>query len=271
MTGRGTHAESLISLSQHGSAEERRGAIADLEEMGARESVPALLELLDFPDAGVRANVAQALGQLGGDEVGAALVALLADPDALVRLKAAESLGELRYAPGRDALTDALAAESDPLVRIHVVEALGAFQDHGALPALLGALADADEYVRGYAADAIGRLGSRDAVGVLKARLASEQSAFAKAYLLATLYRFGDEGSLRALVELTDGADDILAATILNVAVELATADNAPELKRLIAPVAQSRRSLVPEVSSLLTRLDAISPARNGGGTPPSP
>ena len=59
---------------------------------------PALLELVGFPDAGVRANVACALGDLGDGDAGAALVTMLGDTDSLVRANAAEALGLLARA-----------------------------------------------------------------------------------------------------------------------------------------------------------------------------
>jgi HEAT repeat protein len=266
---RGTQVASLISLSRHGSPMERSAAIADLEELGIRESVPALLELLGYPDAGVRANLAQALGRLGGEGVGAALLTLLADDDALVRMKAAESLGELRHGAGLAALRSTLARDSDPLVRVHVVEALGDLQDPEALPSLLNALDDPDEQVRAYAADAIGRLGSDAVLDALLARVATETSVFATAFLMAACYRLGDDRSLPALVQLSETADDLLAATILNLAVELATAENARNLKDLIRPVARSRPSLRPEVESLMARLDAVDRAEPEPGSRP--
>src|SRR5678809_60547 len=109
--------EALIFQCQHGSAQDRCAAIADLEEMGAQESVPVLLKLVDFPDADVRANTAHALGRLGSENVGAALLTLLTDSDSLVRIEAAESLGIVRYMEGLDALAGTLSRDSDPLVR----------------------------------------------------------------------------------------------------------------------------------------------------------
>ncbi len=250
--------ESLIFQCKHGSAKERRAAIADLEEMGAQESVPVLLELLDFPDAGVRANVAHALGQLGDENVGAALLTLLTDTDSLVRIEAAESLGMLRYMEGIDALARTLSHDSDPLVRLHAAEAIGSLKDLRALPTLVTALDDPDESVRAYAADSIGRLGAVRIAGILAAKLVSEKSVFAKAHLLAASYRLGEHKSLQSLVQLSETADDNTAVTILNLAVELATAENALDLKNLIEPVAQSRPTLSLEVSSLIKRLDAI-------------
>jgi HEAT repeat protein len=85
-----------------------------------------LLELVDFPEPGVRANAAHALGRLGGEDVGGALLALLADEDSLVRLQAAESLGVLGYVGSVDALADTLRRDADALVRLHAAEALGA-------------------------------------------------------------------------------------------------------------------------------------------------
>lgn len=88
--------------------------------------------------------------------------------------------------------------------------------------------------------------------------MATEASVFATAFLLAPCYRLGDDGSLAALVQLSETADDLFAATVLNLAVELAAAENARDLKNLISPVARCRPSLRPEVESLMARLDAV-------------
>ena len=178
-------------------------------------------------------------------------------------MKAAESLASSAGL----ALSGAWPA-TRPLGAVHVVEALGDLQDPEALPSLLNALDDPDEQVRAYAADAIGRLGSDAVLDALLARVATETSVFATAFLMAACYRLGDDRSLPALVQLSETADDLLAATILNLAVELATA-NARNLKDLIRPVARSRPSLRPAVESLMARLDAVDQAEPEPGSRP--
>lgn len=253
--------EQLISQCRSGSAQERCAAIVDLEEMGAQAVIPVLLELLDFSDAGVRANVAHALGELGDKGVGVTLLTLLHDSDSLVRINAAESLGLLRYKESLDSLVATLHSDKESLVRLHAAEALGSLKDVSALPALTTALDDPDESVRAYAADSIGSIGAAEMLPILGQKLESEQSTFTRAYLLSASYRLGAHNSLNSLVQLSETADDVLAVTILNLAVELATTQNAVDLKDLIKAATQSRPSLHLEVNSLIERLDSIKAA----------
>jgi HEAT repeat protein len=245
----------LISQCKNGSIQERCAAIADLQEMDAKEALPVLLELLDYPDAGVRANIACALGELGDESTGAPLLTLLKDSDSLVRIKAAESLGLLNYVDGIDLLAQVLHADNDPLVRLHAAEALGMLKNIKALPPLVKALDDPDEGVRAYAADSIGHLRVVDALPVLMEKLGSEQSQFTRAFLLSSLYRLGDENSLASLVKMSEAVDDDLAVIILNLAIELASPQNADSLKDMINEATQSRPTLHAERESLIKRL----------------
>jgi len=249
----------LISQCKEGSTQEQCAAIADLQEMGAKEALPVLLGLLDSPDAGVRTNIADALGDLGDKSAGTPLLTLLKDPDALVRMKAAESLGLLNYVEAIDVLAQILHTDNDPLVRLHAAEALGMVRNIEALPPLIKALDDPDEGVRAYAADSIGQLGVVDALPILIEKLDSEQSQFTRAFLLSSLYRLGDENSLVSLIKLSEAADDDLAVTILNLAIELATPQNAESLKDMITKATQSRPTLHTERDSLIKRLGSFS------------
>ncbi len=256
-----SNVQELIYRLRNGSARQRWNAIVDLEEQGAQEAVPALLEFLDFPDAGVRANIAHALGVLGDindKRVGTALVTLLDDPDPLVRINAAESSGILRISESIHALVNVLYTDKDALVRLHAAEALGIIHDPAALPALIEALDDRDEGVRAYSAAAIGDLAAVEALPILKQKLASERSTFTRAFLLSSLYRLGDENALFSLIKLSETADDTLATTILNLTIELATPQNVASIKEGIKMSTQSRPALKLEAASLIERLDRI-------------
>ncbi|HAG83331.1 MAG TPA: hypothetical protein DCL61_19850 [Cyanobacteria bacterium UBA12227] len=256
--------EDLIVQCREGSDEQKCSAIVELEEMGAKEAVPVLLELLDFPDEGVRANVASALGKLGNKNVGKKLLTLLDDSDSLVRTEAVESLGLLRYVEAIPAISSLLETDEDPLVRLSAAEALGAIADVKALPSLLKALNDQDEGVRAYAADSIGSLGVVEANSILCQKLASEPSLLTKTFILAALYRLGHKESLFSLVKLLETADYNLAVTILNLTNELANHQNSTYLREKLQELTKSRPSLdpnqplYPNVSSLIKRLESL-------------
>lgn len=245
----------LIFRALHGSDEERRDAIATLEERGARHAVPELLELVADPDIGVRANVARALGELGDEHCGTALLALLDDDDALVRLSAAESLGRLRYGASADALMRILVTDEDPLVKVHAAEALERIGDPRSVPGLARALDDADAQVRAYAAVSISGLGGQASTTVLAARLTREQDTFAQAHMLLGLYRLGSRRSLQRMVQLATAADDVLATTILNLAAGASRDDDAAQLIASMKEIGRIRPTLRHETAALIERL----------------
>ncbi|NOZ86337.1 MAG: HEAT repeat domain-containing protein [Deltaproteobacteria bacterium] len=248
----------LIFQCRNGSPKQRSAAIVDLQEMRASEALPVFLELLDYPGAGVRANVACALGELGNKKIGPSLLKLLEDSSPVVRINAAESLGLLCYTDGINSLINKLHSDKDPLVRLSVAEALGRLNDARVLPALVRALDDEDEGVRAYAADSIGSLGIVKAVPILIKKMDVEKSAFTKAFIFSALYRLGYKESLLSLVKLSETVDDVLAVTILNLAIELATPQNATSLKDMLHKVTQLRPSLLIEINSLIKRLNSI-------------
>lgn len=253
--------QKLIDQIRNGSVQQRCAAIVDLEQMGVQEVVPVFLELLDYPDVGVRANIAHAIGVLGNKnqkDVRTALLTLLEDSDPLVRINAAESLGVLEDSESVHSLVNVLNTDIDPLVRLHAAEALGRIKDIAALPALTEALDDTDEGVRAYSAGSIGDLGVAQTSPILKRKLDSESSIFTRAFLLSALYQLGNEDALFSLIKLSETANDILATTILNLAVELATPQNVGMLKDMIRTVTQSRPTLGVEVDSLIKRLDSL-------------
>jgi HEAT repeat protein len=259
---RNAEVERLLDLSRDGSAGERCAAIADLEEMGAREAVPAILALVGFPDVGVRANVACALGVLGDEGVGAALLTLLGDADSLVRCNAAEALGLLRYAGGVDALIRALRADEDSLVRLDAAEALGRFDDDRALAALVAALDDPAEEVRAYAADSIGRSTRAEFLPILSQKIESEPSLYTKAFLLSALYRLGDMSWLVALVDMLSLAGDDFRITIANLIANSVAPGDVARVAGALEEVARKQPALRFEVESLKTSIlaDAVLP-----------
>lgn len=243
--------ERLLDLCRDGSAGERCAAIADLQEMRAREAMPVLLELVGFPDALVRANVACALGDLGDGDAGAALVTLLGDADSLVRVNAAEALGLLRDAAAVDALIRALRSDEDSLVRLCAAEALGMLDDDRALAALVGALDDPEEEVRAYAADSLGRSKRTEYSSILRKKLEPDSSLYTRTFLLSALYRLGDKTSLLALINLLPLADDNFRITISNLITDSVTPGDTAEIGDALAQVARDWPALRFEIENV--------------------
>lgn len=240
-------------------------AIQRLRELEAYAAVPALVETFKSPDAVVRCTAAGALGHLGAKDsgmVGAALLDLLNDREAIVRSEAVDALGILGYAPALGAVTVLLLNDTEPLVRASAAETLGDLGDARALGGLELALRDADNAVRGYAANSIGLLGMPLMLPKLQSCAESEQSPEVKAELYGAGYRLGAAGDLDALLKLLDAADQELAMNILNILNDLSIrnvpptlAADATRIRTAVTTLAQRIPLLSADAEQLLARL----------------
>jgi HEAT repeat protein len=156
------------------------------------EVLPALLELLESPEADLRMYVALALGLRGDARAVPALVRALEDGDANVRFHALEALGRLRARAAAPAVA-AMAESPDFSDAFAALDALGALGDETVTPRILPLLDDA--LLRSPALAALGRLGGEEAVAPLAALLAREDVAAGEvAQALAAIHARYQEG-----------------------------------------------------------------------------
>lgn len=152
-----------------------QAAIA-LASMGSHAFLP-LTNQLDNANATVRRNAAWAIGELTNmpagsrDDAVPRLVSLLTDSDAWVRMASARALGELRNHSAVPGLVATLA-DGDARVRELAVWALSELKDKRAVAALCNVLlSDLRAEVRRGAAEALGEIGSAEALPSLKQAL----------------------------------------------------------------------------------------------------
>jgi HEAT repeat protein/beta-lactamase regulating signal transducer with metallopeptidase domain len=152
-----------------------QAAIA-LASFGRPAFVP-LMNQLDSSNATVRRNAAWAIGELTnmlpGQRSGAVpqLISLLRDSDEWVRMAAARALGELRDERALEQLVGTLS-DDNWRVRQLVVWALSEMKDARAVMALCNVLlSDTRVEVRRGAAEALGEIGSAEALPSLKQAL----------------------------------------------------------------------------------------------------
>jgi HEAT repeat protein len=174
---------SLLSLLKDSDGAIRRQAVTALGALGGevRRVLPALRAALgeaalSDEDDSVRAEAVRALLQAGPEpatEVGA-LVDSLFSPVDVVRFHAAVALGDSGPA-GRPAVPRLIRAalwDDDPAVRVEAAMALWKIDRKGPLviPALVGALDDANELICWIAAEYLGQMGpaAREAVPALR-------------------------------------------------------------------------------------------------------
>jgi HEAT repeat protein len=140
-------AEAFVETLTADRPELRMAAANALRRLGDPGALPALIDVLDDPEARVRARAARACGAIGDERAADALAARLDDPRGRVRREAADALASI----GTDrALTPLIGAvtDDDDEVRYAAVMALGGYQGPEAIDPLIAALDDGSDVVR---------------------------------------------------------------------------------------------------------------------------
>ncbi|MFA4985511.1 MAG: HEAT repeat domain-containing protein [Candidatus Brocadiia bacterium] len=128
----------LMEFLQDPAAEAQEASARALGDLGAREAVPALLELLKREHIGVHVleNAARALRAIGSKEAVRTLIGWLDDPDDGVRDRAALALAEIGDKEAVPALIKCLQ-RGDYSASASAAWALGDIGDRTAIPALI--------------------------------------------------------------------------------------------------------------------------------------
>ncbi len=146
------------------------------------DAAAAALPLLGSPDPELRCLMVRLLDKLHDPAAVPALVARLDDPAPQVVDAAVGALGRLRASAALPRLATLLGSE--PVNQLNLIEALAGFAAE-AVPAVAGRLAAGDTATRLHAAEAIGRLGSPEAIAPLAAALGDPEPQVRLAALIA--------------------------------------------------------------------------------------
>lgn len=153
-------------------------------------------------DASANVYQLEQLRRAGAQKARPRLSQALTDRNSEVRFRAVERLGELKIQAALLPLLEHLRQDRSPLVRLAAAESLGCLRSKKALQGLVSALTDKDELVRGYAAEAIARIGDRTCAPILRRSLRKEQHPAARVRLYAAGYRLGDVTMLTKLMNM---------------------------------------------------------------------
>lgn len=136
-------------------------------------AVPALITALADSRENVRASAAYALGEMGPTAAGAvdALIGLFTDESAEVRRHAISAVGMIKEPASKTvpALVKVLEDKADTDLAFFAAQALTRIGPAAtaAIPALQEALLSESAYVRGFASEALGRIGTPEALQAL--------------------------------------------------------------------------------------------------------
>ncbi|MEI6082846.1 MAG: HEAT repeat domain-containing protein [Verrucomicrobiota bacterium] len=145
----------------------RRAAADALLSIHSDTARDALVELLKHPSAPVRTESARALGGWKQPAVAIALHPLLLDVNPLVARATADAVGKLGNPDSRQPMLDAVS-KCPPFAQARVAWALGELPATAAVPVLIGLLGTSNEETQSNAAEALGKLGDKQAIAPLQ-------------------------------------------------------------------------------------------------------
>ncbi len=146
-------------------------------------------------DPNVRVSELVKLRNLQDPEVNQILTNSLSDPDVRVKMKAIDILGAREANEAVPPMSSMLFLRStEPIVKLHLVAALGRIGDaKGTVPIMQYLGEDQDERGRGTAVFALGEIGSDQAVPLLNAVVAQDQSPMVRRLAKEALQKVSGE------------------------------------------------------------------------------
>lgn len=171
----------LLKLIEKDTVEIRRASVEALIFLKAPEALPFVLENLKSPDAGVRARSIEAIERLAAKERARDVAGLMSDSSPMVAGQALVTLSRMGAAEFRPAVSAYLESPSSA-VRYYAILALGFYGAKDLAGAIVGRLNDDDVEVRWAAIVTLGALGAKEAVPDLEKLL---QAPLEKTRLLA--------------------------------------------------------------------------------------
>jgi HEAT repeat protein len=173
-----------------------------LGRVGGAKAVPALLETVlatRTEDSDVREIALRALARIADPRAVEPLIAALSSADPWLTARIADIL--TRHGDAAvDPLITLLTVSSPHAGRAWAANVLGEVRAPRAFPALVRALNDPHDEVRGKAATALGRLGDRRAINHLLEHLLTDPAPFVRVRIAFTLGQFGGPEVIDRLV-----------------------------------------------------------------------
>jgi HEAT repeat protein len=208
----------------------RLGAALAYSRLGSERCTP-LLDMLNDPDAAVRAAAAEGVGRCGLDAAGELRDALRRETEPRARRALVRALG---VQGGAEAVTELrrLLDEDDPALRFEAVRALGCTGSETAFPLLMSALSDPDPGIRTVALSALGELGDARAEEPLARHIDDPDRDRRRIATVAIGRLFGADSVDRLETALRDPDREVRLVAV-NALGRLRLPDTAPLLERV--------------------------------------
>ncbi len=129
------------------------------------------IETIKHGRGDAREEAVKSLGKIGSDAIDAVPTLINAIKEDALCWAAVDALGNIGGKAAIIALCDALLNDNDMGVRFRAASSLGKIKDKEAVPTLVKALLDRDEFVRESAAYALGEIGDQSAINALNETL----------------------------------------------------------------------------------------------------
>ena len=196
----------MRELLHHPDPHVRWDAAIVMARAGGRSTLEPLLEAMKCGNHRQRHAALRCLGDLGDPRAVPSLLDVLRDPGSELKWPVIHSLGLLQDRRAVPALMryaeETLDWDSTGWLAI---DALGWIGDDRAVDVCLGAFSHKSGWVRSYAAQALGRLGSKRAVPALIQMLYTEQYPDARMHEAEALGVLGDPSAVDVLIEVLNG------------------------------------------------------------------
>ncbi|HHF98949.1 MAG TPA: HEAT repeat domain-containing protein [Candidatus Aerophobetes bacterium] len=202
--------------------EDRRWAAHILGEMGEKEGVSFLVELLCDESDAVREKAAESLVRIDGREVVQKVVPFLRSEKAYLRNIACEILEGI----GEDAIEhlSPLLKDKDNDVRKFVCDIMGNVGSAKALPYLISALDDPHINVACAACEALGNIGDKNATSALlgllkkieKKKILDEEKKWLISTILEAIGKIKDPRAFKEVMKLSSSKDPLILFSLIN-------------------------------------------------------
>lgn len=231
-------------------------AAFSLAQMDRKEGLLHLRKLLVNESGAIQVSSVEALARLGDKESIPALMKLLNEGKGLVRARAAFALGSLGATEAsRDLQNVFLSNDFDLMTLGMAIEALGKLKAQDAVVTIKAALGIKHMLVRRSAIRALGAMGDKSSLPVLKALLHDPEFASSRIHLMWGLASLGEKvalDELKASLRSSETPLEVRVVAIQAVA-ELNQKDVIPLLKEQLESGSSQVRNAAVEALSKLT------------------